>query len=206
MWPSIVIVSCLQLFSIERGPRWLSTVTRPLPLLLMALMVIIDTQTATSLAFWVCGGLLISAAADSLVSFHGDASRLSAAGYIMAHSSYVIGFISMVGAVTWWVPVLIFALGILTFLLLLPNLERLLLPMLIYLVVIATLGSSSAEYWLNSHSPSANLSVMGAFMLMLCDLLWARDRFISSTLVTRQAVMLSYYLAHALLAWSVLSL
>lgn len=206
MWPSILIVSCIQLLTIERGPRWLCAVSRPLPLLIMAAMMTLNAEANTSLAIWIGCGLLLSAIADSIVSLTGDSSRLSAIGYIIAHSCYVFGFLSMVGSVTWWIPILIFALGILTFLLLLPNLERLLVPMLVYLVVMATLGSSSAEYWLSSQSPAANLAVMGAFMLMLCDLLWARNRYVCSTLFTRQAVMVSYYLAHALLACSVLSL
>lgn len=206
MWPSILIVSCIQLFSDERGPRWLCSLTKPLPLLLMATAILFSSDTTTPLALWVSSGLLVSALADTIISLTGDTSRLSSAGYLLAHTCYVIGFISMVGSVTWWIPVVIFALGILTFLLLLPNLERLMVPVLIYLVVIATLGSSSAEYWLSSQSTSASLAIMGAFMLLLCDLMWARNRFLASTLITRQAVLVSYYLAHALLAWSVITL
>ncbi|WP_136487677.1 lysoplasmalogenase [Vibrio sp. H11] len=206
MWPSILIVSCIQLFSDERGPRWLCSLTKPLPLLLMATAILFSSATRTPLALWVSSGLLVFALADSVISLTGDNSRLASAGYLLAHICYVIGFISMVGSVTWWIPVVIFALGILTFLLLLPNLERLMVPVLIYLVVIATLGSSSAEYWLSSQSTSANLAIMGAFMLLLCDLMWARNRFLTSTLLTRQAVLVSYYLAHALLAWSAIVL
>ncbi|QXO16364.1 lysoplasmalogenase [Vibrio ostreae] len=206
MWPSILIVSCIQLFSDERGPRWLCSLTKPLPLLLMATAILFSSATRTPLALWVSSGLLVFALADSVISLTGDNSRLASAGYLLAHTCYVIGFISMVGSVTWWIPVVIFALGILTFLLLLPNLERLMVPVLIYLVVIATLGSSSAEYWLSSQSTSANLAIMGAFMLLMCDLMWARNRFLASTLITRQAVLVSYYLAHALLAWSVITL
>lgn len=204
MWPSILLLSCIHLFSIEHGPRWLFYLSKPLPVLLMASLVALTPTLDTHLAFWILCGLLLSAVGDVLLSLPKDKFVSGLISFLLAHVCYVLGYYGMVSTITWWTPVVILALGILAFLLLLPNLGSMTLPVAVYILIIAAMGSATAEYWLSYANTSAKLAFAGAGIFMLSDLVLAIDRFRSSSKFSRHVVMFTYYTAQALLTLSVL--
>lgn len=205
MWPSILLLSCIQLFAIERGPRWLFYLSKPLPVLLMAGLVITQPTVDSTLALWIASGLILSAIGDVLLSLPGDKFISGLSSFLLAHACYVLGYISMVPMMTWWTTVVILAIGILVFLLLLPNLEAMTLPVAVYILLIVAMGSATSEYWISYHSASARLAFTGACLFILSDLVLAIDRFRSSSKFSRHVVMFTYYTAQALITLSVLS-
>lgn len=205
MWPSILLFSCIHLFSIERGPRWLFYLSKPLPVLLMAALIPFSSSVDTNLAFWIFSGLILSAIGDVLLSLPKDKFVSGLSSFLLAHICYVLGYLGMVSTITLWTPAVILALGILAFLLLLPNLGTMTLPVAIYILIIVAMGSATAEYWLSYNSTSAKLAFTGACIFMLSDLVLAIDRFRSSSKFSRHVVMFTYYTAQALITLSVLN-
>lgn len=204
MWPTILLLFSIHLFTIERGPRWLFYGSKPLPVLLMAALITLNPTVDANLAFWIFSGLILSAIGDVLLSLPKDKFISGLSSFLLAHICYVLGFIGMVNTISWWIPVMILALGILAFLLLLPNLGTMTLPVAIYILIIVAMGSATAEYWLSYNSSSARLAFTGACIFMVSDLVLAIDRFRSSSKFSRHVVMFTYYTAQALLTLSVL--
>ncbi|EOV1171157.1 lysoplasmalogenase [Vibrio fluvialis] len=204
MWPTILLLSSIHLFTIERGPRWLFYSSKPLPVLLMAALITLSPTVDANLAFWIFSGLILSAIGDVLLSLPKDKFISGLSSFLLAHICYVLGFIGMVNTISWWIPVMILALGVLAFLLLLPNLGTMTLPVAIYILIIVAMGSATAEYWFSYNSSSARLAFTGACIFMVSDLVLAIDRFRSSSKFSRHVVMFTYYTAQALLTLSVL--
>lgn len=72
MWPTILLLSSIHLFTIERGPRWLFYGSKPLPVLLMAALITLNPTVDANLAFWIFSGLILSAIGDVLLSLPKD--------------------------------------------------------------------------------------------------------------------------------------
>ncbi len=140
MWPTILLLSSIHLFTIERGPRWLFYGSKPLPVLLMAALITLNPTVDANLAFWIFSGLILSAIGDVLLSLPKDKFISGLSSFLLAHICYVLGFIGMVNTISWWIPVMILALGILAFLLLLPNLGTMTLPVAIYILIIVAMA------------------------------------------------------------------
>lgn len=95
-------------------------------------------------------------------------------------------------------------MGIIAFLLLLPSLGNMALPVAGYVIVIVLMTCAATEYWLGYNNNASRLALVGAAMFMLSDLVLAIDRFRSSSQFSRHVVMFSYYSAQALLTLSVI--
>ncbi|ENM5873848.1 lysoplasmalogenase [Vibrio mimicus] len=204
MWLLIVAFCVVQLITIDRGPRWLFYLSKPTPILLMALTIIASTDPMPVFAWWIVAGLLLSALGDILLMHPKDKFVPGLLVFLLAHISYTIGFGTTITAFTWWPPAIWSAMGILAFLLLLPNLGRIALPVAGYIAVIVLMASAATEYWLGYNSHASRLALMGAAMFILSDLVLAIDRFRSSSQFSRHVVMFTYYSAQSLLTLSVI--
>ncbi|EGU19299.1 lysoplasmalogenase [Vibrio mimicus] len=204
MWLLIVAFCVVQLITIDRGPRWLFYLSKPTPILLMALTIIASTDPMPVFAWWIVAGLLLSALGDILLMHPKDKFVPGLLVFLLAHIAYTIGFSTTITAFTWWPPAIWSAMGILAFLLLLPNLGRIALPVAGYIAVIVLMASAATEYWLGYTSHASRLALMGAAMFILSDLVLAIDRFRSSSQFSRHVVMFTYYSAQSLLTLSVI--
>ncbi|MBF4285852.1 lysoplasmalogenase, partial [Vibrio anguillarum] len=101
--------------------------------------------------------------------------------FLLVHIAYSIGFFQAFQQMSWWILAGFIATGILTFLLLLPNLGSMALPVGAYIIVIAMMASTAAGFWLTYHNTPALLALTGALMFILSDLVLAIDRFRSSS-------------------------
>ncbi|EGQ9393745.1 hypothetical protein BVJ62_14490 [Vibrio cholerae] len=204
MWLLIIALCVVQLITIDRGPRWMFYFSKPTPILLMALSIVITPNPLSDFAWWIVAGLLLSALGDILLMHPKDKFVSGLLAFLLAHIAYTLGFSTTITTFTWWPLAIWSALGVIAFLLLLPNLGKMTFPVAGYIAVIVFMACTATEYWLGYNNNASRLALMGAAMFMLSDLVLAIDRFRSSSQFSRHVVMFSYYSAQALLTLSVI--
>ncbi len=107
--------------------------------------------------YWVIGGLILSVVSDILLVL--PSPKIQKSFYIRmvsfaAYSLYFWG--ELQGHITWWLPALLFASGVIIFLLLLPKLDVLVFPVTIMGILLLQMAWAAGTVWLN-HSTTANL-------------------------------------------------
>jgi len=117
--------------------NWIETVTKPIPVLCMAFWLAL--QPAKGRYQWaVISGLLLSAAADIVISLHFIAG---VAIFFLAHIAYIFAFLQDSRKLFLWRAVLAFGYGLLVYIYLLTagDLAALAVPVLLYAVAITTM-------------------------------------------------------------------
>ena len=103
-------------------------------------------------------------------------------------------------------PAILFSVGLIVYLLLLPALENTKLAVGMYTSAILAMAWGAIEVWLHVQSPTVTYAVMGAFTFIVSDLVLAIDRFRSSSAFSRHVIMITYYSAQILLTLSALGI
>ncbi|WP_328590351.1 lysoplasmalogenase [Veronia nyctiphanis] len=125
--------------------------------------------------------------------------------FLLAHLSYSLAFWQQNdAAIMLWLPFLIAAVAIIIFLLLLPNLGKLLVPIGLYIAVISQMAWASGQVWLGSQTEAAGLAFSGALLFVFSDAFLAFNKFKGPFRSSTLMVMGSYFLAQALITASVL--
>ncbi len=133
-----------------------------------------------------------------------DRFVLGLTSFLLAHLVYTFAFWAQFdGHMVWWLPAMLSGLGVIVFLLLLPNLGRFALPVALYIAVITQMVWAAGEYWLNTHSVAAGLALAGAVFFMISDTVLAFARVKGELRPTQAIVMSSYFVAQALISASV---
>ena len=156
---------------------------------------------------WLFAGLAASAIGDLLLMPGNRFTFLAGlVAFLCGHLLYAVAFISvgnqLPSAAVGAVPAMV--LAVLATRWLLPHLEPLMkLPVLAYILVIATMLVSAAGTW---SQPVALLAIAGAWGFALSDLAVARQQFVASSRLNPLWGTPLYFLSQLLLAASVLTL
>ncbi|WP_281630507.1 lysoplasmalogenase [Vibrio sp. St2] len=206
MWLLILALCAVHVWSIERGPRWLFYATKTLPILLMAIVSISLFEVVGQYALWMAVGLLVSVVGDLLLMHPKDRFVQGLTVFLLVHFIYSFAFYTQLdGLINWWLPLLLLSIGIIVFLLLLPTLGNMKLPVAFYSLGILGMAWAAIEYWRVDHAQSAAFAVMGALIFITSDIVLAVDRFRSSSAFSRHVIMITYYTAQLLLTLSVVA-
>lgn len=205
MWPSIALICIIHLISINHGPRWLFYLSKPAPVVLMIAALCLQGSYSSPFGLWVIAGLAASILGDLFLMHPRDKFFSGLSCFVVAHLAYFFGFSAMItGPLIWWAPIVITSGGILVYLLLLPSLGNMKMPVAMYVVVIVLMTIAAAEYRLGTHSFSGTSALLGAVLFMVSDLVLALDRFHSTSRFSRHVVMATYFSAQTLITYSVL--
>ncbi|OOE58673.1 lysoplasmalogenase [Salinivibrio sp. ML323] len=202
-WFAVCCSGLLHISAAYRGPRWQFYLFKPLTIAM--LMAIVGTHiSASHYAQWVFVALLFSVVGDVFLMLPKDRFVQGLTSFLLAHLVYIFAFWAQFdGHMVWWLPAMLSGLGIIVFLLLLPNLGQLALPVAVYIAVITQMVWAAGEYWLNTHSPAAALALAGAICFMVSDTVLAFVRFKGEFRPAQAMVMSSYFFAQALISASV---
>lgn len=102
MWLLIIALCVVQLITIDRGPRWMFYLSKPTPILLMALSIVITPNPLSDFAWWIVAGLLLSALGDILLMHPKDKFVSGLLAFLLAHIAYTLGFSTTITTFTWW--------------------------------------------------------------------------------------------------------
>lgn len=173
---------------------WVETVTKPIPVLCMALWLAL--QPAKGRYQWaVIAGLLLSATADVVISLHFIAG---VAVFLLAHIAYIIAFLQDSRKPFLWRAVLSFGYGVLVIIYLMTagDLGALAVPIMLYAIVITTmLWRAAARVGAPEISErSAWSGFLGAAFFVLSDTLLIIKMVVGPIPFEGFIVMLTYWL------------
>lgn len=127
--------------------------------------------------------------------------RLGLGSFLLGHVAYIVAFALLGPGTRWLVALAPLALvAVVVFLWLRPNLGRMKLPVLAYVVVITLMVALAVG---TMDAPGGGLRTLGAVAFYLSDLGVARDRFVREGFANRLFGLPLYYLGQVLLALSV---
>jgi len=185
------------------GVDWLRRGAKGLPvLLLIGTVLALPQPVSDSYRLLVAGALLASLGGD-LFLLSPAKFRAGLASFLFAHVLYVLAFSSgpwMTPGLAWGIWVAGAAGAMLATLW--PHLGRERGPVACYVVAIAGMAWTAAGR-VAADVPGGTLALTGALVFMLSDATLAMDRFVRRFSAAQAIVMVTYYTAQTLLAWSV---
>ncbi|WEM42377.1 lysoplasmalogenase [Photobacterium sp. DA100] len=205
VWLAIALSALLHITAAYYGPRWQFYIFKPFTMLLL-ISVAWQSGDGSFYHLAILLGLSLSVVGDVFLMWPKDRFIPGVAAFALAHIAYSAAFWSQLGSqMVWWLPAMLAAGGVIVFLLLLPSLGRMLVPVAIYIAVITQMAWAAGEFWLTTASTSALLAFAGAAVFMFSDLCLAIDRFRGPFKVATTLVMASYFLAQSLIAATLLA-
>ncbi|MBW3698566.1 lysoplasmalogenase [Vibrio sp. T187] len=168
------------------------------------LAAIILTQAPNQeLSYWVAGGLFISAIADSLHTLSKKRS-LYFTCFLLAQLLYSKAFwLQLSGELVWWLFALLLAASVVAFFLLLPQLDKVVFPVVIMGIMLIQLTWAAGEVWLVEPTLSSAVGLTGCIVLSLSALASALNSYRKPIQRAYMWVTGSYFVAHALIVASV---
>lgn len=193
MTKSIITLLCAALFlyGIYADIYTLRICTKPIPVLVLIWMVYPHKDK------WLQGALVFSLLGDIILELpHILPFALGLGCFLIAHLMYIRTFLAPPIQKLWWpiAPITLYC-GIL-FWYMLPNLGPLLVPVFIYVLVIAMMLWSAHVFSYTHKNP---LPLIGAVLFVLSDSLIAINKFITPFSQARYVIIITYWLAQYLI-------
>ncbi|HHY58177.1 MAG TPA: lysoplasmalogenase [Chloroflexi bacterium] len=152
----------------------------------------------------VAVGILFSLSGDIFLMLPRDAFIWGLASFLVAHLFYIAAYISRIGWQMHWLLLAPFVLYVAVLLyLLLPYTGAVRVPVILYAVVLMTMGWQAAALWWTVRDIAALLAMVGALFFIVSDSILALDRFRTTIPQRDLLIMSTYYGALLLIAWSV---
>ncbi|KOO09361.1 lysoplasmalogenase [Vibrio hepatarius] len=207
MWLIIVLLCVVHVWSIDKKYRWIFYLSKATPVFLMSALVLVDSPNSQDYAYWIGVGLIASAIGDLFLMHPKDKFIEGLSCFLCAHILYSYAFFTQIEQpLTLWLPAVLFSVGLIVYLLLLPTLDNMKLPVAVYTSAILVMAWGATEVWLEAEHPLAAYGAMGAFIFIVSDLVLAIDRFRTTSAFSRHVVMVTYYTAQVLLTLSALGI
>jgi uncharacterized membrane protein YhhN len=149
-------------------------------------------------------GLLSSLAGDVFLMLPRDSFIQGLISFLIAHLFYIAAFAHESGwALSLWSVVFLLLYGFLMLDVLLPYLEKLRGPVVIYMLVILLMGCVALSRWMLAGQEGSGLAAAGSLFFIASDSLLAVDRFKDKNFRNSQLLILStYFTAQWLIALS----
>ena len=162
------------------------------------------TDTTKSYKYAIFIGLVFSLAGDMLLVPQTRIFIIGLILFLIAHLFYIRAFTSQGGfslSLRQLVPFVLFGIGI--YILLLPGLGDMKIPVLVYLMIILTMGWQALGNMIRGKKRYAMLAFIGALLFMISDTFIAIDNFYYKFENWRIIIISTYFAAQCLLALSV---
>ncbi|WP_330961526.1 lysoplasmalogenase [Photobacterium sp. 53610] len=204
VWLAISFSALLHINAAYRGPQWQFYLFKPFTIVLL-LATAFQFGSGDLYQQVIVAGLLCSVVGDIFLMLPKDRFVAGLTSFLLAHIVYSFAFWGELAApIVWWLPALLGGAGIIVYLLLLPSLGRLAIPVAVYVAVILQMTWAAGEYWLTTRTGAGLAAFAGALMFLVSDTLLALDRFRGSFRTATGSIMTTYYLSQSLLVISVL--
>jgi uncharacterized membrane protein YhhN len=148
-------------------------------------------------------GLLFSLAGDVFLMLASDRFIPGLVSFLFAHLFYIAAFTSETGFGFSWrlLPCVLYGLCMLS--ILAPHLNKMKLPVLVYMVVILVMAWQAWERWRQTGQSVAFLAFLGAVLFCISDSALAVNRFRGGYKSAQALTLSTYFTAQWLIARSV---
>jgi uncharacterized membrane protein YhhN len=123
--------------------------------------------------------------------------------FLIAHILYILAFTQNVENYYLLMLVLVFIYASVIYFSLYKKLNKLRLPVLLYVMAISIMGWLAVNRYLNFHSPKSLLVLMGGLLFLLSDSTWAVNKFRKQFWSAEIIILGTYFSAQLLLALSI---
>jgi alkenylglycerophosphocholine/alkenylglycerophosphoethanolamine hydrolase len=188
-----VIASIVFIYGLFADIHLLRLITKPIPVLFL----IWSLYTMRSSDRVLLGALIFSVLGDIILELPEHLPfALGLGSFLIAHIFFIRYFLKGETQKVWWplIPIFLYCGSLLYFMI--PNLGPLLLPVCIYVFVIAMMLWASSIYAYTHHQ---YLPLCGAILFAVSDSLIAINKFIVPFLMARYAIIITYWLAQYLI-------
>jgi uncharacterized membrane protein YhhN len=210
MWISaltlaVIVAGSLHLAGAYAGVPTLVYVFKPLTIAsVLILAARVSRPVSRRYQVLVLAGLAFSLAGDVFLMLPSDPFVPGLVSFLIGHLFYIAAFRTGVPfRVSPWVWLLFLVYGAAMFILLLPGLGAMALPVLLYIAVILTMAWQAWERWHHLGHTAALLAFLGAVLFVVSDSLLALNRFRVEFAAASALVWLTYVAAQWLIARSV---
>ena len=187
------------------GPQFQIYLLKPLTMIFILIIAIEKANEMRQLyGYAIVAGLLLSLSGDIFLMLPSDQFITGLISFLLAHLFYIAAFVinrPFRFSIRSILPYAIYGISI--FILLLPHLGNMKLPVLIYIVVILVMGWQSWERWHAIGESSALLAVFGATLFIFSDTALAIDRFRGHFALARLMTLAFYFSAQWMIAVSI---
>jgi len=169
---------------------------RPIPVLLMALYLLLEPDKGR-FQWLVIMGLLFGAIGDFFLEYSPNTFLYGLVAFLIGHIFYILAFLTDCRRPAWGVAIFAYLYGVAIFSFLdMGDMGDLILPVLIYVIVMATMLWRAAVRF---HAPNVNLAsakagLLGAIFFVASDSLLAISLFIYELPYASIAVILVYWI------------
>ncbi|WP_428773616.1 lysoplasmalogenase family protein [Vibrio sp.] len=166
-WLSVALAGYISITAHQSNQLKQAVVFKTLSLLMLLAILWSGSDASLPVLGWMTLALLVSAVADGLYLFNKH-HNLSFSLFVAAQACLSGAFWSLLsGQFVWWVPIMMLAIAIVIFLLLLPQIDRFILPIVVMGGMLIQLNWVAVEVWLLMRSTASLLALAGAMMLTL---------------------------------------
>ena len=187
------------------GDQALIYIFKPLAALLLLTLAIHNwTRTRQSPVLWISLGLLFSLAGDTFLIDPGKFFLPGLAAFLLTHLAYLVAFTRdakfPARPLVW---LLFLAIAAANFFALKPHLPTALtIPVPLYAFALSTMTAQAIGRSLLLRTSAAKLAAFGAFFFLISDTLLAWDRFHTRLPLASFLILVPYYIAQLLIAFS----
>ena len=197
-----IISASIHIWGEYQGPDFLIYIFKPLTMVLIISIALLAKKPPSSkYKYAIIAGLLFSMAGDIFLMLPVDLFIVGLVSFLIAQLIYTYAFRSgrpFRFKLIAILPFLIF--GVLIFVILLPGLNGMAVPVAAYILVIMTMAWQAWDQWDEKRARWALLAFIGALLFVVSDSLLAVNKFGEPFAAARALTLTTYYSAQWLIS------
>lgn len=206
LWLAATVLSALLAIAAAPwalGQPWLNVVFKPLTTVLVIAMAWPRGRGTPALRRWVLAGLVLSLAGDVALLWPREGFLPGLVAFLLAHLAYLAAFTRVQRLAARRLPLAFYALvSALVLAALWPGVPPgLRLPVLLYVLALATMAAQAAVLWRAAPADAAARRLaLGGALFVVSDALLAANRFMAPLPLVSLGVLAPYWTAQACIA------
>ena len=197
-----IISASIHIWGEYQGPDFLIYIFKPLTMVLIISIALLAKKPPSSkYKYAIIAGLLFSMAGDIFLMLPVDLFIVGLVSFLIAQLIYTYAFRSGRPFRFKFIAILPFLIfGVLIFVILLPGLNGMAVPVAAYILVIMTMAWQAWDQWDEKRARWALLAFIGALLFVVSDSLLAVNKFGEPFAAARALTLTTYYSAQWLIS------
>lgn len=203
----IIISAILDIKAVYSGSKKQEYFFKPLTTTLIIILAFTQNTILPDTQFYknmILSGLFFSLLGDIFIMLPSDKFIQGLISFLIAHIFYIIAFNSNITQPVSYLYILPFIIyGFLMFGYLYSNLDKLKIPVIVYITIIMIMVFESLSSYLLLKNTYSLLAFIGAFLFMISDTVLAIDKFKKKFKLAELIILSTYFSAQVFIALSI---
>lgn len=203
-WISVALSGYISIYSYIKSDIKQAIIFKLMSLGVLCSILYSAMPLSTEPTMWVLVSLLAAMFADGLYYFK-SCIKVSFIAFLCSQVLLSKAFwCQLSGGIVWWMPALLIASGVVAFFLLLPQLDKLIFPVLLMGLVLIQMTWAAGEVWLTANDTMSILGFLGCITFILTWVIQAIHDFKRPIKGGQYLVSSMYLFAQSLVVISVM--